>query len=154
MATADRPALEDIFPRLIGSAYRVTSPATRQYNCIAWAVGTDDCPWDHTPGNPFAYWPHRIPRDGQVSSLVAVFQTLGYVACDHGRVEEGVEKLALYADDNEYTHVARQLENGKWTSKLGGLEDIEHELPEDVLCDDYGQVVGFMKRPFKDSKAR
>ena len=81
---------------------------------------------------------------------MAVFQTLGYVACDHGRVEAGVEKLALYADDdNEYTHVARQLANGKWTSKLGGLEDIEHELPEDVLCDDYGQVVALHEAPIQ-----
>jgi hypothetical protein len=38
--------LEDVFPGLQGTAYRVTSPADRGYNCIAWAAGvTDDWWW-------------------------------------------------------------------------------------------------------------
>ena len=148
MATADRPELGDLFPRLTSASYRITSPATRRYNCVAWAAGEDDCPWDHSPGNPFAYWPHRISRDGKVSSLIAVFRWLGFVTCVDGTHETGIEKIAIYAtDDEEYTHVARQLPSGKWTSKLGGMEDIEHDSPDDVLCQDYGRVVGFMKRP-------
>ena len=45
------------------------------------------------------------------------------------------------------THAARQLPNGKWTSKLGKAEDVEHESPEDVAGGVYGEVVQFMRRP-------
>ncbi|NET26084.1 hypothetical protein [Okeania sp. SIO1I7] len=43
------------------------------------------------------------------------------------------------------THAVRQLANGKWASKLGWLEDIEHEL--DALNGDrYGVVGQILKR--------
>jgi len=38
------------------------------------------------------------------------------------------------------------LPSGKWTSKLGRLEDIEHDTPDDVAGGVYGEVAGFMKR--------
>lgn len=47
------------------------------------------------------------------------------------------------------THAARQLENGKWTSKLGQLEDIEHEL-DGLVGDKYGIVVTILRRPYRD----
>jgi len=62
-------------------------------------------------------------------------------------LEPGVEKVALYGVSIFYTHVARQLPTGTWTSKLGAAEDIKHETPEDVAGGAYGQVVQFMKRP-------
>ncbi|TAF36353.1 MAG: hypothetical protein EAZ69_10585 [Oscillatoriales cyanobacterium] len=43
------------------------------------------------------------------------------------------------------THAARQLANGKWTSKLGWLEDIEHEL-DGLTGDRYGVVGQILKR--------
>ena len=49
--------------------------------------------------------------------------------------------------------MARQLESGRWTSKLGSDCDIEHELEALEGFDDspdayrYGRVVGFMSRP-------
>jgi hypothetical protein len=36
--------------------------------------------------------------------------------------------------------------NGKWTSKLGNEEDIEHDTPESVAGGLYGDVVLIMKR--------
>jgi len=56
------------------------------------------------------------------------------VPCDSAEVEPQFQKLAIYArDDGQHdggqpTHVARQFPNGRWTSKIGELEDIEHEL--------------------------
>ncbi len=44
------------------------------------------------------------------------------------------------------THAARQLASGRWTSKLGKAEDIEHDL-HDLEGDLYGIVVLLMKRP-------
>jgi len=46
-----------------------------------------------------------------------------------------------------YTHAARQLPDGKWTSKLGQLEDITHGTTDVIEGGDYGEVVQFMKRP-------
>lgn len=45
-----------------------------------------------------------------------------------------------------YTHVARQLTDGKWTSKLGQLEDIVHSTVDAIAGSDYGEVIQFMKR--------
>src|SRR5713101_10154879 len=40
-------------------AYRVTSPATRNYNCVAWAASRTDRWWWPSP---FAYWPAGVPN--------------------------------------------------------------------------------------------
>jgi hypothetical protein len=61
-------------------------------------------------------------------------------------METGWEKVALFAhEDGTPTHAARQLASGRWTSKLGELEDIEHEL-EAVEGAAYGSVVVYLKR--------
>jgi hypothetical protein len=48
-------------------------------------------------------------------------------------------------------HAARQLLTGRWTSKLGKMEDIEHGL-RDLEGTVYGTVVLIMKRalPIKE----
>ncbi len=45
-------------------------------------------------------------------------------------------------------HFARQLPNGKWTSKLGDLNDIEHDDLKCLICTEYGtpQIVFKRKR--------
>jgi hypothetical protein len=74
------------------------------------------------------------------------YQTLGSIVCERGEREPDVEKLAIYAtSDGRPRHVARQLPNGRWTSKLGRLEDIEHEL-EGLSGELYGTVQKFMQR--------
>ena len=124
MDSSDEPPLEQLFPKLAWAGYEITSPATRQYNCAAWAAGYNDVPWDHG-AVLYAYWPRRVSRDGSTGSLVAVFAALGYTRCDNGDLEEGLEKIAIYDNANDdWTHAARQLADGSWTSKLGGREDI------------------------------
>lgn len=71
---------------------------------------------------------------------------MGYVACDDGMLEAGYVKVALYGSTWYYTHAARQLSSGKWTSKLGKAEDIEHDGPDDVAGGIYGEVVLYMRR--------
>lgn len=64
-------------------------------------------------------------------------------------MEQGYEKVALYVDhDGKPTHAARQLPTGRWTSKLGKIEDIEHEL-EGIAGSVYGSVAKILKRPMK-----
>jgi hypothetical protein len=130
------------FPRLILHYHRVTSPATATYNCFAWAVGDTDNWWQ-----PGLHWPFVThPFDDTVEELKRVFRTLGYEECPAANLESGFEKVALFGVADQYTHAARQLSDGKWTSKLGAEEDIEHESPDAVGGGIYGEVVLYMKR--------
>lgn len=62
--------------------------------------------------------------------------------------EKKFEKIAIYVNAyNKSTHAARQLSSGRWTSKLGRLEDIEHATVEGLYRSDYGAVAVFMRRP-------
>jgi hypothetical protein len=85
------------------------------------------------------------PLDDTVAELQRAFQSLGYEEADNPDLETGFEKLALFGVSGSYTHAARQLSTGKWTSKLGN-EDIEHDLPATVAGGVYGEVVLIMKR--------
>jgi hypothetical protein len=134
------------FPRLTPANHRVTSPATTDYNCIAWAAGDTGHWWE-----PGRFWPLPVGRDEfGVGALETAFRSLGFEPCDSGGLEPRFEKVALYAESGLlYTHAARQLATGVWTSKLGGAVDIEHDTPDDVAGGVYGEIVQFMKRPIR-----
>ena len=131
------------FPRLTASHYRGTSPPDVAYNCVAWAAGDTGHWWQ-----PGVHWPVPTSRDDfGVGALEKAFRSLGYEACPDESLEAGFDKVAIYGFGFFYTHAARQLANGKWTSKLGKAEDIEHDSPDDVAGGIYGEVVQFMRRP-------
>ncbi|HWZ96753.1 MAG TPA: hypothetical protein VN025_03260 [Candidatus Dormibacteraeota bacterium] len=136
-------AIEEDFPNLVKYGYRVTSVATREYNCIAWAAGVNDDWWD--PGDGYT-WPEGAPREYTREALISAYRAIGFEICAGNQLEPGFDKIALYADGDDWTHAARQLENGKWTSKLGRNEDIEHNTPDAVSDTQYGKVICFMKR--------
>ena len=130
------------FPSL--QDFQETSPWDTRYNCIAWAAGVNDDWWWPNGVN---YWPPGAPLDISVSAFVAAFAILGYEPCDDGSLEEGAEKVALYAlPSGRVTHAARQLPTGRWTSKLGKAEDIEHGSPAELEGEVYGAVVAYMRR--------
>jgi hypothetical protein len=131
------------FPRLTPDNYRVVSSPTANYNCIAWSAGDTSHWWQ-----PGVFWPtDAASEDCNVPALQRAFNELGYTECPHGELEPRFEKVALFGDGMFYTHAARQLPDGKWTSKLGRAQDIEHDTPEDVAGGIYGSVAVFMKRP-------
>jgi hypothetical protein len=137
------------FPGLDGTDYRVTSPKDRRYNCIAWAAADVRRWWwpDPPPDDEGYHWPAGVANEETLSAFVAAFATLGYTPCDGDVLEVGQERIALYATANGIpTHAARQLPDGRWTSKLGRWEDIEHRLP-DLEGESYGAVVQIMNRP-------
>lgn len=137
--------LEAEWPNLSKTKYTITSPHTRKYNCLAWAAHEDDRWWSPVPEDD-GYWPVGVPREVTLQAFIKVYQTCGYEVCDEETVEPGFEKIAIYAkSDGTPTHVARQLENGMWTSKLGYYEDIDHEL-EGLVGELYGTVQQLMKR--------
>jgi hypothetical protein len=137
--------LHDVFPGLRGTVYRVTSPADPDYNCIAWAAGvTDDWWWPHP--EPRAFWPPGVSRGATITAFEEAFAWLGYAPCEAQEPEVGYEKVALYATaDGRPTHMARQLPDGQWTSKLGEQVDLEHELHA-LAGDLYGAVVRILRR--------
>ena len=60
--------------------------------------------------------------------------------------EPGWEKVALYAAaDGTPTHAARQLSGGRWSSKFGRAQDVEHALRA-LEGADYGTVVRILRR--------
>lgn len=132
--------LETAFPNLAADGYVVSSPKTHAYNCIAWVAGDAGRWWE-----PGIYWPS--PAGDHLGALSGLFASLGYVACVDDEHEPGQEKIALYADDEgNWTHAARQLPDGWWTSKLGPDEDIIHRTPRALVGNLYGQVREVMKR--------
>src|SRR5262249_54840239 len=137
-------ALEATFPNLAQDGYQVTSPATRRYNCIAWAAGDEQNWWWPVPGT---YWPAQAPRLETLEAFVQAYGTLGYAPCESDGLEPGFEKIALYANSaGKPTHAARQLPSGQWTSKVGRGVDIVHETPDALAGDLYGNPVQLLKR--------
>ena len=145
MSSPQDESLENIFPKLKACHFRVTSPLTDDYNCVAWSVGIDDSWWWPDPENLY-YWPPDIPRERTLSAFKQAYSKLEYAECDSDEYEEGHEKIAIFVDQGgRPTHVARQLQNTLWTSKLGWSEDIEHDL-EGLEGDIYGRLACFLKR--------
>ena len=135
--------IDTSYPGLVRDGYEVTSPRTIDYNCIAWALGDDTRWWEDAPG-PY-YWPG--PPGDTVEVLTTVFEDRDYEKCADGSLEDGYEKIAIYsAGGGIYTHAARQLSDGLWTSKIGNWEDITHDDPKSLESPSYGIVVLYMRR--------
>ncbi len=137
--------LEFIFPNLAAGGCRVTSPVHPRYNCIAWSAGEDHRWWWPDPLG-LAHWPLGVSRDESLPTFAAAYATLGYAPTTDASLEPATEKVALYSRGGVPTHGCRQLPNGRWTSKLGEAEDIEHALDglTGAIC---GDVVPILKRP-------
>lgn len=140
-----RDHLESVFPGLKDSQYEETSPADSGYNCLAWAA-QDARRWWWPGVGRHGFWPAGAPAESTLEAAVVAYGSIGFVPCDGEEEEPGWEKIAIFADgQGELTHAARQLEGGRWTSKLGKAIDIEHDLRalEGAI---YGTVSRFMKR--------
>lgn len=124
---------------------KTTSEASIEYNCFAWAFG-DESHWFDPRIDLGYYWPIEPSQGLTVQALTELFGSTDYETCADGSLESGYEKVVIYAIGTEPTHAARQLHSGRWTSKLGNLEDIEHASPEELHCGLYGQAVVFMRR--------
>jgi hypothetical protein len=137
--------LELRYPNLALTEYAVTSPKSQEYNCFAWVAGDQERWWQPTPEDEF-YWVSGVPMEETLSAYIQAYQKLGYAICDNAVLETGYEKIALYVNNQGVpTHAAKQLLTGKWSSKLGSLKDIEHEL-EGLTGEQYGKVGQVLRR--------
>ena len=138
------------FPNLAASGWRLDSPRTFDYNCIAWAAGDKHRWWE--PPDPITgqgagkYWPRNLSANHLVETYVHLYELSGYKECPHGRPEKGYEKVAIYAMNGNVLHAAKQLPSGYWSSKLGPQHDIIHHTLEALEGNEYGYVAKFMKR--------
>jgi hypothetical protein len=146
-----RPEWRRDWPNLGPHNGRLTSEETPDYNCLALCAGkTDDWwgPYVIPPERPGIIWPPGVHPDNTPGDWGAALATVGFVPCEDSRLEEGFVKVALYANSRgDATHVAIQLADGRWKSKLGIFEDIEHDDPGALEGGLYGAVHSYLKRP-------
>jgi hypothetical protein len=139
----------ETFPALKRTHFDPKSSPDVMYNCFAWAADEKEKNhiWSPVPTIGKRYWPENVAEEATLEAFIGAYGTRGYAKCENGALEEGVEKIAIYAGKDGPLHAARQLRSGYWTSKLGTLDDIEHEL--EGLSDGatmYGSVVCFLSR--------
>jgi len=93
-----------------------------------------------------SFWPSEAALEEFFEAFVVAFGTMGFEVCDNGEAESGFQKIVVYGRNNLPTHAARQLRNGRWTSKLGRWYDIEHDAPEALSGAAYGDPILYLKR--------
>lgn len=141
-----RPDFPTDFPNLTPrSCINGISPATRSYNCFAWAVHVTNVRWEPDPLLQY-YWPDVAPREYNIDAFIEAYRSEGFVVCSDGSLEPGIEKIAIYASEGTPQHIARQIEDGNWTSKMGDYEDIQHTSLGCISGPVYGKVDLFMAR--------
>lgn len=133
------------FPNLTNQNHFIASPQTDNYNCIAWAFGVDNR-WME-PANPDSYWPFETVSTDPLEAMVLAYQEKGYEKCDSPDLEAGFTKVTIYVSPEGPRHAAIQLESGNWTSKLGALEDIQHDTLACLESADYGKATIFLRKP-------
>ncbi len=153
-SASSRQSLTAGFPRLASDVnFKVTSPCTYAYNCIAFAMGVQDR-WVDPAAISWHWWPDGVPKDNNPESLVAAFEKLSFVKCNDASFEGGFDKVALYSKDGKWTHAAiiKDARQNLYHSKFGASFDALHS-GGNVLENVYGEVFQYMKRPvdIKDS---
>lgn len=137
------PLSHPLFPNSFSDPFIITSPETSAYNCVAWAINDTGNWWEPDEGY---LWANDIPFDYSITTFVLFLETLGFKVCGDASLEQSFEKIVLFSTDgNNCSHMARQLETGKWTSKLGISHDVEHSL-KSMAGGIYGEVVLILKR--------
>jgi hypothetical protein len=130
----------------------IRSPVRRLADITAWHLPPEktDKWWWPVIG---AYWPPGAPREETLDAFISAFGVLGFSLCENGDLEPDFEKVAIYVDqNNQPTHMARQVATGFWVSKCGVLEDIKHErleALESVGNRGYGRVHQYLKRAYR-----
>ncbi len=114
-------------------------------------------------GTEGVFWPAGVDRVETVDAFAAAFCTEGYRPCEASEdgpgFIDGFEKVVIYVDaEGTPSHAAKQTEGGRWTSKLGEWEDIEHQTLEDLTGGadgrpGYGKPVKYLIREIRRTDA-
>ncbi len=151
--------ISEKWPNLTENNATVISCDDALYNCAAFIVGDKTQRWWPVEtevaeiGVQGYYWPPCFPCEESVKNIIATLRgVLGFERCADGTLESGYEKIAIYGVKDEPRHLAKQLPNGKWASKLGELEDIEHDTLDALNGWFYGTAIAFLRRQRQDAK--
>lgn len=138
------------FPNIDIDGFEVTSELNPFYNCFAWARGENTSNVE-PPTSKYVKW-HNDNTAWTIENFLDNFANIGFTeTTESADLENGIEKVAIYVtSDGEPSHASLQKESGKWTSKLGIREDIEHSTPYCVENDTYGKVKIILKRKKMD----
>ena len=130
--------------------FKLSSPFSFQYNCIAFAMGMTDRWVDH--GDiPWHWWP-PVERGSSVEHLKNAFRYFGFEECGmDDTIDDQYDKVALYQLADCWTHAARIVASGIFHSKFGESYDGYHSSG-DVLQAQYGNVCLIMRRLKTDSR--
>ncbi len=138
-------------PNLRADGGKKTSGKDPVYNCVAWAAKRDKYWWWQPGAGTGLHWPAGVRQDPNYGyeCFVELFESRGYERCNdfNYQFEIGYEKIVIYSfPDGEFSHVAKQLSSGKWTSKLGPDEDIRHNTPHGLEDKSYGSVKQLLRK--------
>jgi len=132
-----------LFPNSFEEPFEITSPETAAYNCVAWAMHDSERWWE---ADENYFWKDGVALDNTISTFIQLFEQLGFTVCPDVSLEKSQEKIALFSNgDGDCSHVARQLESGLWTSKLGVSYDVVHTL-NGIEGGIYGKVALIMQK--------
>lgn len=107
---------------------------------------SDDTKWWEPDPLGWMYWPAGLPRVLNIPMILKMFESFGFEHCASDTLESDYEKVAIYTDGKLFKHVARQLPDGQWTSKLGEADDITHNSLSVIAGQLYGHASHFLKR--------
>lgn len=134
--------LENSFPKLKNSGFRVLAPPSAAYNSFA-AVSGDRGRW-WWPGFE-CFWPKSAPALESITCFRETYCSLGFEEASHVAREAGIEKIDIFARKNKPTHASYQIDTGLWASKLGKVHEILHAL-NDLAGDAFGEPKVILRR--------
>jgi hypothetical protein len=148
--------LERCFDDLTRTLYKVVSPHTDKYNCIAYAAGDKSRWWWPDPYGQY-YWPPKAVREQTVEAFDGMFRLFEYTDSVNSESCISSERVAIYYDPvgsppdtwaGMPTHAARQMINRRWRSKLGEWHMIEHSTLECLngRFPAYGEPIAILAR--------
>jgi len=114
-----------------------------KFNCFSFVIDiyNDWC------GASTKIWHNQNDRHSTILNYIQFYSTYNYKICNDDIQEPEYDKIAIYAINNNVSHVCKQF-GGMWRSKLGSNVIIEHKLEwlSGADYENYGDIVVFMKR--------
>ena len=134
----------------------IENSATPKRNCITASLNMP-YPWIWPnykgyvdDGNPYTivgYWPKHLPvGDYSLSNFLEMYKLFGFEQTDNDEYEKGFWKNVIYGhNENDITHAAHLLKDGRCVSKLGEGPMLVH-MPKSIICPTYGDIITYVKR--------
>jgi hypothetical protein len=138
------------FPNLHeGTTFEYMSPVDFNYNCLSWAMSRSDVLFEK---EKWGHWPWDSIADDTADGWSQMFQLHGFVITSSSAFVPGVERVAIYENEDGELHACRQDATGVWKSKLGDMgPDIDH-IDLECLIEGYGPVAYILERPFSGQR--